>query len=119
MKAGKSKTQNQMHISKKLAKSKYDPLCSFVALVSAFWACCWKPQQMHSLPRFEASIPQRPSETKVIHLVLEYNPVVAWVLFQEGRKFGKTHPTCLFCMQSRIKRYIICPDWCTLLGGVW
>ena len=50
--------------------------------------------------------------------VVEYHPVVAWVLFQDGKKFGKTHPMWLKYMIRRIKRYIICPDWCTLQGGV-
>ena len=28
-------------------------------------------------------------------IMLEYHPVVAWVLFQGNKKFGKTHPICL------------------------
>ena len=53
------------------------------------------------------------------HSALEYYPVVAWVFSQDCKKFGKTHPTWSVSVTIRIKRCIICPDWCTLLGGVW
>ena len=60
---------------------------------------------------------------QIIHLQqkyssLEYHPGVAWVLFKNGLKFGKTHPMWLIYMIIQIK-CIICPDWCILLGGVW
>ena len=36
---------------------------------------------------------------KYVHInQLEYHPVFAWVLFRDGRKFAKTHPTWTFYM---------------------
>ena len=52
--------------------------------------------------------------------LLEYHPVIAWVLFTGGKKFGKTHPTWLTPTVRRIQRCIICRDRSSLLGGdVW
>ena len=53
-----------------------------------------------------------------IYCKLEYHPVFVWVLFQDSKKFEKTHPTCLIPMTRRIQRYIICPDRYSLPRGV-
>ena len=57
----------------------------------------------------------RDSPTQVYRL--EYHPVIDWVLFQDSRKFGKTHPMCWNYIPRRIQWYITCPDWCNLLRG--
>ena len=53
-----------------------------------------------------------------IHVILEYHPGIAWVLFTGGKKFGKTHPTWLTPTVRRIQRCIICPDRCCFQRGV-
>ena len=45
-----------------------------------------------------------------ICIILEYLPVVAWVLSQDGIKFGKEHPMLAIYMAKQIQQYIICHD---------
>ena len=59
-----------------------------------------------------------PHDSEGVYSALEYNPVVAWVLFKQGTFSGKTHPTWLMSAARRIKRCITCYDWFGLLGGV-
>ena len=51
-----------------------------------------------------------------VYLILEYNPVVAWVLFKEVTFSGKTHPMWLISIARHIKWYII-SVFCTWHSG--
>ena len=43
-----------------------------------------------------------------INVILEYDPVVAWVFSKQGTFSGKTHPTWSVSVPTRNKRCIIC-----------